>query len=198
MNPLHSIGEVLASNLSIVGRLFVAIMAVILAVQLLAILVSIFKILVLGPVKIIIHVLRIPVKLLKIVILVLVWSVCSVVQGVVALLILFGLLDSRHGRARPSGGAGDGKLLATSQQEANLASVRDYGMTGRGKHAGQFYIIFPGGPDGGGNNVGIVVGGIDGGPGAWQASTLGRDNLVNLERQLARERALIPGHAGRP
>lgn len=189
MDALRSIREGLASNLSIVARLFVAIIAIALLLQLLVTVATILKgiiqfhftilkIFVLWPAWILISILCIPFKLLILVAVLLTWAVRSVARGVMALLMLFGLYGGRHLRVEPGGSGGN--LPAVSRQEANLTSIQDMGMVGFGGHVWRVHVLLPPGtPDRGGNNVGVIVGGMDGGgAGAWQAATLGRNGLV--------------------
>lgn len=188
MDALRSIREGLSANLSIVARLFVAIIAVVLLLQLLVTIVSILrgiiqfhftilKILVLWPARILISILCVPFKLLILVSVLLAWAVRSVARGVMALLMLLGLYGGRHLRVEPVGS--DGNLPVVNRQDANLPSIQEMGVVGFGGHVWRVHVLLPGTPDRGGNNVGVIVGGMDGGgAGAWQAATLGRDGLV--------------------
>lgn len=185
MDGLLNISEGLASHLSPIAGLFVAIIAVILLLQLLATVVTILrniiqfhitvlKTFVLWPVWILM-------KLLRLVIMVLVWAVCSVARGVMALFMLFGLYGGRHLRAEigcGDGGGGDGNFPVVSRQEANMATVQHIGMADFGGQRWRVHVLLPSRPNRGGNNMGVIVGGMDNGAGAWQATALGRNGLV--------------------
>lgn len=168
--------EWLASNLSPIAGLLVAIITIALLVQLLAMVITtlrdiihlqitILKIFVLWPAWILF-------KLLKLVIVVLVWAVFSVARGIMALFMLFGLFGSRHERGGVGGGGSDGNLPVVSRQGANVTSVQDIGMAEFGGHRWRVHVLVPKRPDRGGNNMGFIMGGMDGGAGAWQATTL--------------------------
>lgn len=176
MDGLLSISKGLASNLSPVGRLLVAIIAIALLLQLLVVIstilrdiinfhITILKIFVLWPACMLM-------KLLRLVVVVLFWAVCSVARGVMALFMLFGLYGGRHLRVEPGGSVGN--LPVVSRQETNVATVQDIEMAGFGGRRWRVHVLVP---DRGGNNIGVTVGGMDGGAGAWQAATLGRNGL---------------------
>ncbi|KAG6368096.1 hypothetical protein INS49_002296 [Diaporthe citri] len=203
MNGLLSISERLASNLSPVGRLLVAIIAIALLVRLLVMVVTILrgithfhitilKILVLWPAWILISILCTPLKLLILVIVVLVWAVRSVARGVMALSILLGLYGGRHLRVE-SGGSG-GKLSPVRRQEANVTSVQDIGMAEFGGHWWRVHVLLPNRPDRGGNNMGFIMGSMDGGAVAWQPTTLGWNGSVAQGSAAQRS---ITGQGGR-
>lgn len=178
MDDPRSIGEGLFSDSGFTARLVVAIIVLALFLQLVVLTVTILRgmiyalittinVFVVLPVWALFNILRIPLKLFKFVILVLVWSVCSVARGFAALFILFGLLrGSRHGRAKAGG---DGKILETSRQEAGLTSAQDSVVAGRRHQGWQVHILFPDMPERGRHNIGFVVGGMDT-TGAWQPS----------------------------
>lgn len=177
MDGLLSISKGLASNLSPIGRLLVAIIAIAILLQLLVMIVTILrdiiqfhitilKIFVIWPAWILL-------KLLKLVVVVLFWAVCPAARGVMALFMLFGLYGGRHLRVEPGGSVGN--LPVVSRQEAKVATVQDIGMAGFGGHNWRVHVLVP---DRGGNNIGVIMGGMDGGAGAWQAATLRRNGMV--------------------
>lgn len=189
-NDLRTIKEVFAPNLSTIARLFVAVFALALLVQvyftITAILrdiiqlhITILKIFVFWPAWILIRVLCVPLKFLKFVIVVLFWAICSVARGIMATLMLFGLLGRRKGRAElGSGGEGNVNLPVVRQQGRSVTPVQDMGMAGHRAHVWQVHLLPSDRPDRGGNNIGIIVGGMDDLARAWQTTTLGRDRLV--------------------
>ena len=201
-DELHSTREGLASNLSTIARLFMAIIAVTLFLQLVSTaatvlqetihaLITIIRILVIWPARILIKVLCVPITIFRLVIAVL---VCPLARGVMAFFKLFGLSNSRQGREKPGGG-GDATLLGTSRQQANMACIQNIGMAGRWGHGWQVHILLSDRRDGGGQNIGIVWGGMSG-AGAWEAATLEGDGLV-AQGSLARCSITAWGESGR-
>lgn len=205
-DKLYSAREGLASNISTTVRLLVAIIALTFLLHLLLTiitilreivnaLITVFRIFVLWPARMVINVLWVPVAVIKIAVVVVLWAACSLTRGVRALLNLFGLSDSRRGQAQPGGsdGGGGGNLLEISRQQASMASVQTIGMAGHGGYDWQAYILHSDRPDRGGHNIGIVLVGKDG-VGAWQATTLGRNGLVARE-SLARSSIMAEGES---
>lgn len=186
---LHGVREVLTPNISIVTRLFVAIVALVLLEQvyflitailrdIIQLQLTILKIFVLWPAWIIIRVLYISLRLLRFAILVLVLSICSVARGVMATLVVFGLRGRLKGQAElGSGGGGYANLPVVSQRGRSVTAVQDMGVAGHRANGWQVLLLSDR-PERGGSNIGIIVGGMDDLAGAWQATTLGRGRLV--------------------
>lgn len=200
MDDLYNTGDGLAPSFSTTARLLAAIVALGLLLQLVVMIVTILraiiqalvttlKISVLWPAKILICLVCVPVTLVKLVVSLLAWSTCSVARGIVALFMLFGLLRGLgwNGQLEASDGVGggDGKLSGVGRQEASRRSIQGRSVAGRGAHGQKVHVLLPDRPDRRGHNAGILVGGMGGGAGAWQATTLGRGRLV-AQRGLAR------------
>lgn len=188
MDDHHSIREVLAPSLSTMACLLVAITALALLVQLfitvatmlrdfVRLQITILKIFVVWPAWILIRVLCVPLKLLRLVLVVLIWAFCSVARGVMATFTILDLLYRRHEQGEPSSNDSDDKSLRRmdrreeSRQEGNVTSVLDMGMATRGGNGWQVHILLPDGSIRSGHNVGILVGGMDGNAWARQAIT---------------------------
>lgn len=193
MDDLYGTREGLTPSLGTTARLLAAIVTLGLLLQLVVMIVTLLraifqalvttlKISVLLPARILFHAICVPVTFVKLVVLLLAWSTCSLARGIVALFMLFGLLRGlgRHGQLEAGGGVGggDGKLSGVGRQEASRRSVQGRSVAGRGAHGQKVHVLLPDRSDRHGHNAGILVGGMGGGAGAWQATTLGRGRLV--------------------
>lgn len=185
MDDHHSIREVFAPSLGTIICLLVAITALALLVQLfitvatmlrdfVQLQITILKIFVIWPAWILIRVLCV---LLRLVLVVLIWAICSVARGVMATFTILGILYRRGEQGEPSSNDSDDKSLRRtgrqkdSRQEGNVTSVLDMGMAERGGYGWQVHILLPDGSVRSGHNTGILVGGMDGNARAWQATT---------------------------
>jgi hypothetical protein len=179
----QSIGARVFPSLSAKTRVFVAfiILAILLHILLkilrglIYFVTATFNILVIGPVFTLISVTRVLLKILKLIVLMPFWAVCSLALGVAAILTLFGICIcwNRQTRAEADSNGGDDEgILKTAGREASLTSVRDNGMGVCGFQGWRIRVSVSDRLPRDGHNVGIIAVDIET-DGVWQTRTLG-------------------------
>lgn len=151
-------------------------------------LITTIKVFVIWPVWTVVQVLRVSMGIIKFILLVLLWAVCSIARGVVALFMLLGFLGSRNGQSETGG---DGKVTRTTRQKANSIPVQGIGMADRRRQGWQFHVLLPGMIDRDGQNIAFIVGGMDGAE-AW-ASHCTRKGWADGENHLAQRSTTAQG-----